>query len=139
MKSQLPRNREQFQQTREQKPAWWDDTNDRAMLICRVSDRKQLDGVSLETQEHHQQLYAERVGLRVVATEPFQESAKRSKLRAQFHAAIEKARRQNIRHLVFYMWDRIARNFTDAEMLEELVGEGEVIIHVAQTGAVLYQ
>ena len=138
-REQLQRTREQLQRTREHKPVWWDDTNDRAMLICRVSDRKQLDGVSLEAQEHHQQLYAERVGLRVVATEPFQESAKRSKLRAQFHAAIEKARREKIRHLVFYMWDRIARNFTDAEMLEELVGEGEVIIHVVQTGAVLHQ
>ena len=47
-------------------------------------------------------------------------------LRAQFHAAIGKARRKNIRHLVFYVWDRVARNSTDTEFLEDLIREGEM-------------
>ncbi len=97
-----------------------------------------LDGVSLEAQEHHQKLYAERVGLQVATTEPFQESAKRSKLRAQFHAAISKARNEKIRHLIFYMWDRIARNSTDTEFLEDLIREGEVVLHIASGGNVLH-
>jgi DNA invertase Pin-like site-specific DNA recombinase len=118
------------------KPAWWDGHNDRAMLICRISDKKQKDGVSLESQEHHARDYARRVGLNVVAARPFQESAKKSVLRREFHAAIEEAQRSKIKHLVFYVWDRIARNFTDCEMLEELVREDEVTVHVA-TGAVV--
>jgi DNA invertase Pin-like site-specific DNA recombinase len=121
------------------RPAWWDDMNDRAMLICRISDRKQLDGVSLDAQRHHQEAYAASVGLRVVATASFQESAKRSKMRAQFHAAIQQAAVQKIKHLVFYVWDRIARNSTDAEMLEELIREGEVCLHLATGGTVLHR
>jgi hypothetical protein len=30
-----------------------------------------------------------------------------------------------VRHIIFYVWDRIARNFTDAEILEEMVRDGE--------------
>ncbi len=100
------------------RPRWWDDSNDRAMLICRISDRKQKDGVSLEAQDHHGREYADQVGLRLIIAKPFQESAKKSQLRAEFHAAIDEARRQKIKHLIFYVWDRITRNFTDAEMLE---------------------
>ena len=48
---------------RDRKPAWWDDTNDRAMLICRISDRKQMDGVSLDAQKHNLTEYAERAGI----------------------------------------------------------------------------
>ena len=44
-----------------ERPRWWDDSNDRAMLICRISDRKQKDGVSLEAQDHHGREYADRV------------------------------------------------------------------------------
>lgn len=109
------------------------------MLICRISDRKQLDGVSLDAQRHQQEQYVARVGLKVVALESFQESAKKSALRSQFHGAIERARRENIRHIVFYVYDRIARNFTDAEILEELVREGALVIHVASGGTVLHQ
>jgi DNA invertase Pin-like site-specific DNA recombinase len=117
---------------------WWDEQNDRAMLICRISDRKQKDGVSLEAQDHHGREYAERVGLRVIIAKPFQESAKKSQLRAEFHAAIDEARRQRIKHLVFYVWDRITRNFTDAEMLEEMIRDGEIVVHIASGGTVLH-
>lgn len=120
-------------------PAWWDPKNSRAMLISRISDKKQSDGVSLEAQRHHQQEYARATGLVVVATEAFQESAKTSKLRVQFHAAISKARSEGIRHLVFYVFDRISRNFTDLETLEELIRTGDIVVHVAQGGNVLHK
>ena len=63
-------------------PGWWDETNNRAMLICRISDKKQLQGVSLDAQKHELTEYSERVSLRVAAVEAFQESAKKSQLRA---------------------------------------------------------
>ena len=77
----------------EQRPAWWDEGNKRAMLIARISDKKQSDGVSLDSQRYCQEAYARESGLTVVAKEAFQESAKTSGLRVQFHAAIAKARR----------------------------------------------
>lgn len=120
------------------RPVWWDDDNDRAMLICRISDKKQKDGVSLEAQEHHCKEYAKHVELQVAATRSFQESAKKSTLRAEFHAAVAEARRSKIRHLVFYVYDRIARNFTDIEMLEELIRDGEITVHIASGGTVIY-
>ena len=121
------------------RPAWWDaGGNDRAMLICRVSHKKQKDGVSLPMQERHARAYVQRVGLQVVCAKPFTETAKKSVLRVQFHAAIEEARRLKVKHLIFYVWDRIARNFTDAEILEELIRDGEITLHVAEGGAVLH-
>ena len=120
-------------------PAWWDAGNTRAMLVCRISDRKQKDGVSLDAQQHLQERYAREAGLTVASVASFQESAKKSTLRSQFHAAIAKARAQGVKHLVFYVWDRIARNFTDAEILEEMVREGEIVIHIACGGTVLHE
>lgn len=120
-------------------PPWWDPRNTRAMLVCRISDRKQKDGVSLDAQQHLQERYARDVGLTVAAVASFQESAKKSTLRSQFHAAIAKARAQGVKHLVFYVWDRIARNFTDAEILEEMVRDGEIVIHIACGGTVLHE
>jgi DNA invertase Pin-like site-specific DNA recombinase len=123
---------------RDGRPVWWDAANDRAMLICRISDKKQKDGVSLEAQEHHGREYAARVGLNLVLVRPFQESAKCSKMRAEFHAAIAEAQSQGIKHLIFHIWDRISRNFTDSEMLEELILDDELTLHVGSTGTVLH-
>jgi len=123
---------------REGRPCWWDDTNDRAMLICRISDRKQKDGVSLEAQEKGGTAYVEDVGLKLVSTRPFQETAKKSTLRAEFHAAIAEARQAHIKHLVFSFWDRITRNFTDAELLEEMIRDDEITLHVAAGRTVLH-
>jgi hypothetical protein len=73
------------------------------------------------------------------AVEPFQESAKKSQARVEFHAAIAKARRNNILHVVFSVWDRIARNSTDAELLEDAMREGDLVLHVASGGMVLHK
>ncbi len=120
-------------------PPWWDAANDRAMLIGRISDRKQLDGVSLDSQDRLEHEYAERVCLRVVAVVSIPESAQKSARRVLFHGAIERARRENIRHLIFYVYDRITRNFTDAEILEERIRRGEIVLHVTSGGNVLHR
>jgi DNA invertase Pin-like site-specific DNA recombinase len=121
------------------KPAWWDADATSAMLICRVSDKKQLDGVSLGAQLHRQTEYAQTVGLEVVETEQFQESAKESAHRVRFRRALEKARRGGIRHLIFFSSDRLSRNFTDSEMLESAVRKGEFIVHFATDNRVLHR
>src|SRR5687768_11693478 len=117
--------------TRRDLPDWRDLTNRRAMLFCRVSDAEQVKGQSLDAQQHLQLAYAKEHGLDVVTIHSFQETARLSKLRKTFHAAIKEASRKDIPHLVFYMWDRIARNSTDAEMLEEMIRAGDVVLHIA--------
>ncbi len=121
------------------RPAWWDDGNDRAMLICRISDRKQKDGVSLDAQQRAGGAYAAHADIRLAEVRSFQESAKRSELRVTFHAAIEQARRANIKHLIFPFFDRMARNFTDWEMLEEMIRDGSIVLHVVASGLVLHK
>jgi len=120
-------------------PIWWDYNNKRAMLICRISDRKQLDGVSLDAQEYNLREYAKRVGLQVVAVRSFQESAKDSSARDAFHAAVREAKKSNIRHVVFYVHDRIARNFTDVEELEKQIRAGQFVLHIATGDKVLHR
>lgn len=44
-----------------------------------------------------------------------------------------------LRHLVFYMFDRVSRNYTDLEMLEELVRDGEIVLHIASANVVLHR
>lgn len=124
--------------SREPKPAWWDPHNNRAMLICRISDRKQQDGVSLDAQDHNLREYAAANALAVAAEASFRESAKRSKHRRQFHAAIDKAVREGIRHVLFYAWDRMARNSTDAQMLEDMACDGDIVLHVVSERRVLH-
>ncbi len=59
-------------------------------------------------------------------------------MREQFHAAIAEARREKILHLVFYVYDRVARNFTDAEILEEMIRDGDIVLHLATNRTVLH-
>lgn len=115
------------------------EANNLAMLISRVSDRKQRDGASLNTQEEKQREYARSTGLKIVAVQSFQESAKDSELRHQFHAAIARALREGIGNVVFYVCDRVARNFTDGEMLEKHVRAGKFKVHIAASGNVLHK
>lgn len=122
---------------RDQQP--WMGNNNRAMAIGRISDRKQKDGVSLDAQERAMAAYVEGHHLSMAHTARFQESAKKSKLRRQFHAAIEHALTEKIRHLVFYVWDRVTRNFTDSEMLEELIRDDEIVLHIASGHNVLWE
>jgi len=120
------------------RPPWWAPSNNRVMLICRISDKKQREGASLDTQQCEQEQYACGADLKVTTIESFQETAKESELRDQFHAAIAKALRIGIRHIVFYVYDRIARNFTDAEKLEKLIRADKLTLHIARSRNVLY-
>ena len=119
-------------------PIWWDPTNNKAMLICRVSDKSQLDGVSLDAQAFRQVEYAMSCGLAVAGTEKFQESAKESSLRERFHQAKETARQKQMRHLVFLSVDRLARTFTDMEKLEVEIRKGTFIAHFVAERRVLW-
>ncbi len=123
---------------REESPRWIG-CNRRAVGIVRVSNIRQLDGNSPTTQRKGITAYAADVGIQLARIEEFHESAKRSKDRIKFHALIERARSEGIRHLVYFVWDRTTRNFTDHEWLEELIRDDVFVLHVAHDNRVLHK
>jgi site-specific DNA recombinase len=85
----------------------------RCVLYLRVSSRKQLDGVSLEDQEHLGRSYAERIGWQVthVYVEPgrsaFTEDLAK---RVAFQELLADARRHKFDVVLVYKLNRFARN-----------------------------
>ncbi len=110
----------------------------RAMGIVRVSSHKQGDGNSPDVQRNGIIAYSESLGMDLLDVAIIEESAKTSATRQKFHEALAKARKQKIRHLVFWVWDRIARNYTDVEQLEMDVRRDEFVLHLANERKVLH-
>ena len=111
-------------------PRWLGNTS-RALGIVRVSSKKQGDNNSPGVQRDGIRAYAVANDLDLVEVVQIEESAKSSEARVKFHAALEKAKRNKARHLVFWVWDRSTRNFTDYELLEDLIRRDEMVLHVA--------
>lgn len=103
----------------------------RAIGLVRVSSKKQGDNNSPGVQSDGIKAYALAAGLELVDVVVLEESAKTSDARVKFHAALERAKKEKVRHLVFWVWDRSTRNFTDYELLEDLIRKDEVVMHFA--------
>ncbi len=100
-----------------------------ALAILRVSSRRQTDGVSHDAQEKEIREYCGREGLELTRIARITESAKDSEKRKHYSAAIHSAIENKIRHVLFYMNDREARNLTDHETNEKLVRADLIEIH----------
>ena len=109
----------------------WLGKSQRALGIVRVSSKKQGDNNSPGVQREGITAHARALGLHVVDIVMLEESAKSSDARVKFHAALARAKKEKVRHLVFWVWDRTTRNFTDYELLEDLIRRDEVVLHVA--------
>lgn len=118
-------------------PSWFGASR-RAVGIVRVSSHKQGDGNSPDVQRAGIEAYAASLGLDLTGIEIIEESAKSSSSRKKFHEAMARAKRKRVRHLVFWVWDRIARNYTDVEKLEEQVRDDLFVLHVANERRVLH-
>ncbi len=118
-------------------PRWLGKTS-RALGIVRVSSKKQGDNNSPGVQRDGIRAYAVANGLDLVEVVQIEESAKSSEARVKFHAALEKAKKTKARHLVFWVWDRTTRNFTDYELLEDLIRRDDAVLHVAHERWALY-
>ena len=116
----------------------WMGKNNKTMAILRVSGRRQEGNTSHETQENKIKEYCKENGLSIVETVRIVESAKDSNLRVKYQGAIKKAIKDNIRHVVFYMYDRETRNLRDNEQNEEYVKKEKLVIHYANDNKVLY-
>ncbi len=101
----------------------WLTKNNKAMAFLRVSSHKQKDGTSHETQENRITEYCATLNLKIVETVRLVESAKDSKRRREYNAAIQRAIKNGIRHLIFFIYDRESRNLTDNEVNEAHYGK----------------
>ncbi|MEW6777723.1 MAG: recombinase family protein [Bdellovibrionota bacterium] len=116
----------------------WLSSNKKAFGIVRVSSHKQGDGSSPDVQKAGIEFYAESLGLSLSGVAVIEESAKYSSTRKKYHEAIKTARKSGARHLVFWVWDRIARNYTDVEDLEQDIRRDVFVLHLANERRVLH-
>ena len=118
----------------------WLGDNNNAVAIVRKSSKEQ-SSISHETQESEIRSYCERNGLRLKDENIFRivESAKNSDERKKYGAAINSALARDMRHVLFYMYDRESRNLTDNEKNEKLVKAGLICLHYVRENKVLYK
>jgi site-specific DNA recombinase len=117
----------------------WLWNNRSGLAILRVSSQKQLGGISHETQEAEIKNYCKRYGIELVDVRRIVESAKDSDDRKKYSAAIKHALANDVKHLLFYMYDRESRNLTDNETNEKLVKNGLIVIHYVRENKVLHK
>ncbi len=113
------------------------ETNGRALGIIRVSSTKQKDNNSPPVQREGITEYIDRRKLNLVDVVEIRESAADASARKKFQAVLHRARTEEIRHLVFWVWDRTTRNMTDYEALEKEILADVFELHVANDGRVL--
>lgn len=117
----------------------WIGTNRRSLAIIRISSRRQEGNISQDVQEREIRDYCAQNGLSLESIHKFTESGKDSDDRKKYAAAIAAALTQDIRHVLFYMYDREARNLTDNEKNEKLVRAGLLVLHYVRDHKVLHQ
>jgi site-specific DNA recombinase len=117
--------------------SWMQHRNKRSIAIVRVSSRKQTDNTSHEVQEKEVSAYCKRNDLNLVKVFRITESARYSEHRKQYKSAIDFMLSQGVRHLLFYMQDREARNLKDLEDNEQLVKSDQIVIHYVHDRKVL--
>lgn len=117
----------------------WRTDNNRSIGILRISSQRQKDGISHDTQEREIKDYCIKNNLQLVKVEPIIESAKNSDDRKKFKAAIASMITLDVRHVLFYMYDRETRNLTDNETNEKLVKSGLIVIHYVRENKVLWK
>lgn len=111
----------------------------KAVAIVRVSSRKQDGGASHAVQEQEIRRYAENAELVIKKVFRITESAKDSEARKQYSSSITWALSHNVKHILFYMYDRECRNLTDNEKNEKLVRAGLIQIHYVRDGKVVHE
>lgn len=118
---------------------WKSDPNKKALVVIRRSGYGQKENTSGETQRRENLEYAEKQGLEVAHIESIIETAFKRKQRKKFHALIQMALKESIRHIVFFWSSREARNLTDIEEHDELIKAGKIIIHHVTEGRVYWK
>ncbi len=117
----------------------WIKGNRKALAFLRVSSSKQDGGTSHDNQERQIREYCDTMELELVEVVKLVESAKDADGRKEYNAAHQRALKQDIRHLVFLIYDRETRNLTDNEINESLVREDKIVLHYASDRKVIHK
>lgn len=116
----------------------WIGKNNKAFAILRVSSLKQKDNISHDVQLKQVKEHCERYKLDLQNVEKIIESAKDSGDRKRYRKAMALALKQGVRHILFYMSDREARNLTDVEENGRLVRENQIVIHYVRDNLIFH-
>lgn len=119
-------------------PVWMGENN-LGFAFVRRSWYGQEDNSSAMVQEKEIRQYCERNGIELVRLENMIESAKDSDFRNKFHAAVQWALKNKIRHFLYYMTDREVRNFTDLEKMEKLILSDRIVVHYVRDNRQLHR
>lgn len=117
----------------------WMGNNRQGLALIRRSWYGQEDNLSAGVQEKEITNYCRARGIELVKIENMIESAKDSDFRKKFHAAVEWALKNKIRHLLYYMTDREVRNFTDLEKMEKLILSDRIVVHYVRDNRQLHK
>ncbi len=103
-----------------------------AIIINRVSDRRQKEGFSLEAQQRHGSEYAKSKGFNVIKEYTFQETASKQSQRKRFNEIlifIDAYPGEKTLVVIVEKSDRLGRNHRDKEIIQELYQEGKIEVH----------
>ena len=110
-----------------------------AVIINRVSDRRQKEGFSLDAQQRHGAEYANSKGFNVIREYTFQETASKQHQRKKFNEVltfVDDYPDDKTLALVVEKSDRLGRNHRDKEIIQELYQEGKIEVHFYKEGRI---
>ena len=110
-----------------------------AILVSRVSDRKQKECYSLDAQHRHGVEYANLKGFNVIRDYAFQETASKQAQRKKFNEVltfIDEYPEGKTLAMVVEKSDRLGRNHRDKEIIQELYQEGKIEVHFYKEGRI---
>lgn len=108
-----------------------------AVVYARVSGKEQEQGFSLEAQTKIARTYAATKGLSIVKEFSYSESAKRQG-RKHFNLMLQYLREHpDVRTVIVEKTDRLLRNLEDYVLVEQLVEEMGLEIHLVKEGQIL--
>lgn len=112
-------------------------SNNRAVLLCRISSEKQASGYSMAFQERNGKDYAQKMGLILRGENIFRiiESSYRAD-RKKWAKFLERARQGNESHILVPKVDRCFRNFFDMAQIAEIPSRHGKIFHYFDDGLI---
>ena len=110
---------------------------EKAILYLRVSSKGQEDNYSLDAQEKLGYEYARKNNLEIVQVWRGAESAWGKKERLNFNQMLDYVKKRNeIKHLIFDILDRMTRNDFDKIKITQMIKEYGKIVHFSRTNKV---
>lgn len=118
---------------------WNEDLNRRAIGIVRRSSVGQEANTSADTQEREIRDYASKHGLELVQLKSITESAYKTDQRKKYKLIMNFAQTHGVKHILFYVGSREARNLTDNEQNESLIKADKITVHHVSEGKVYWK